>query len=229
MGRRVILVLLATLLVPDPADACGCAQLSPCHTFWMADTVFIGRAQSVVEKTRGNQVTRLVVEEWLRGARIQGELTTYSYGVGGSCDFGFKEGSRYLVHATKDADGAWKVSLCGGTDLLDQSEGPLKYIRDALAHPGEGTLSGFAFVDIDPGKGVKSGPAISNVRLVLRGSNRELTTRTDLKGTYRFEMVPPGDYTLTVELPRDYTPVPPKHVAIGKGACGNHIFWTTKR
>ena len=133
------------------------------------------------------------------------------------------------MHATKDADGAWKVSLCGGTGLLDQSEGPLKYIRDALAHPGEGTLSGFAFVDIDPGTGVKSGPAISNVRLVLRGSNRELTTRTDLKGTYRFEMVPPGDYTLTVELPRDYTPVPPKHVAIGKGACGNHFFWTTKR
>ncbi len=107
-----------------------CAPLSPCHTFWMADTVFIGRAQSVVEKTRGNQVTRLVVEEWLRGARFQGEVTTYSYGVGGSCDFGFKQGSRYLVHATKDADGAWKVSLCGGTGLLDQSEGPLR------VHPG---------------------------------------------------------------------------------------------
>ena len=124
---------------------------------------------------------------------------------------------------------AWKVSLCGGTDLLDQSEGPLKYIRAALAQPGEGTLSGFAFVDIDPGTGVKSGPAISNVRMVLRGSNRELTTRTDLTGTYRFGVVPPGDYTLTVELPRDYTPVPPRHVAIGKGACVNHNFWTTKR
>ena len=229
MDKRVLVVLLATLVVPDPADACSCAQFSPCQSFWIADTVFIGRAQSIVEKTRGNQVTRLVVEEWLRGERVGAEMTTTSYGVGGSCEFGFKQGSRYLVHATKDADGAWKVSLCGGTGLLDQSDVPLNYIRAALAHPGDGTLSGLAFVDIDPGKGVKSGESISNVRLVLRGSNRELTTRTDRDGTYRFGAVPHGEYVLTVELPPDYTPVPPKHVAIGTGACVNHVFWTTKR
>ena len=76
MVKRVVLGLLATLLFPYPADACSCAPLSPCHTFWMADTVFIGRAQSVVEKTRGNQVTRLVVEEWLRGERVGAEVTT---------------------------------------------------------------------------------------------------------------------------------------------------------
>ena len=38
MVKRVVLGLLATLLFPHPADACSCAPLSPCHTFWMADT-----------------------------------------------------------------------------------------------------------------------------------------------------------------------------------------------
>ncbi len=229
MVKCLVLVLLATLLVPDPADACSCALLSPCHTFWMADTVFIGHAQSVVEKTRGNQVTRFVVEEWLRGERVGAEMTTTSYGVGGSCDYGFQQGVKYLVHASKRADGSWSVFLCGGTAPIEQAADALRYIRAALAHPGEGRLSGFAFVDIDPGTGVKSGPSISNVRLVLRGANRELMTRTGPDGTYRFEAVPPGDFILTVELPPDYTPVPPKHLAIGKDACVNHNFWTTKR
>ena len=44
MVTRLVLGLLATVLVPDPAAACSCVPLSPCHTFWMADTVFIGRA-----------------------------------------------------------------------------------------------------------------------------------------------------------------------------------------
>ena len=68
MVKRTLFAFLAltALAIPDAVYACSCALRSPCDTFWTADLVFIGRTQSVVEKRRGDQVTRFVVEEWLQ-------------------------------------------------------------------------------------------------------------------------------------------------------------------
>jgi hypothetical protein len=229
MVKRVVLALLATLCVSSPADACECPKFSACQTFWTAETVFIGRAQSVVQIASGTLVTRLVVEEWLRGERVGAELTTTSYGVGGSCEYGFQQGVRYLVHSSRRADRTWSVFLCGGTAPIEQAAGDLKYIRDALAHTGDGTFSVHSFVDIDPGKAVKAGPPPVGARLVLRTPGRELRGAIEQNGTYRFGAVPAGEYTLTVELPSDYTPVPPSHVVIGKGACLIQLVSVTKQ
>ncbi len=232
MGKRhglILAIVLVSACIPDAAHACSCDRLAACAAFWTSDVVFIGRAERVVKKPGGAQEARLVVDEWLRGQRAGSELTILSYGVGGSCDFGFDEGTRYLVHATKRA-GRWAVSLCGGTAPVAEATADLKYIRDALAHPGDGTLSGSAFVDIDPGEGVKTGPPIANARLLLRSSSgRELTTQTGKEGNYRFEAVPAGEYALVVQLPSGHEPVPPKRIVVGRGACLRHVFWTMKR
>jgi Carboxypeptidase regulatory-like domain len=227
--RRSIVTLLAALCIADAAQACSCAPLPPCESFWTADVVFIGRADSVVEKKPGAQVAQLAVDEWLRGERVGPKLTILSYGVGGSCDYGFTAGSRYLVHAKKRPDGTWSASLCGGTASLADAAAALKYIRSALEQPGAGTLSGNAFIDTDPGEGVKSGAPIANARLILRSPRGEQTARTDGDGNYRFMAVPAGEYTLVAELPDDHAPVPPKRLAIGKDACLRQVFWTTKR
>ncbi len=232
MGKRIgsiLVILLVSAAIPDAAFACSCDKRPPCETLWTADLVFIGRAHRVLKTPGGAQEARIVVEEWLRGQRVGSELTIFSYGVGGSCDYGFEEGTRYLVHATKRPAGTWGVSLCGGTAPVTEATADLKYIRDALAHPGEGALWGNAFIDIDPGEAVRGGPPISNTRLVLRSPRGELTTRTGKEGNYRFEAVPAGEYTLVVELPPDHQPVPPKRIVIGKGACVQHVFWTMKR
>jgi len=233
MGKRHGLILAIVLLsacIPDAAHACSCARLAACETFWTSDVVFIGRAQRVLKIPGGAQEARFVVDEWLRGQRAGSALTIFSYGVGGSCDYGFEEGTRYLVHATKRAAGTWGASLCGGTAPVAEAAADLKYIRDALAHPGDGTLWGNAFVDLDPGEVVKGGPPIANARLVLRSSSgRELTTQTGKEGNYRFEAVPAGEYTLVVQLPSDHNPVPPKRIVVGKGACLQHVFWTVRR
>jgi hypothetical protein len=225
----VVATLLAVLSIGSTAHACSCPKFRPCQTFWTAETVLIARAQSVVQKGSGTFVTRLVVEEWLRGERVGAELTTTSYGVGGSCDYGFQQGVRYLVHANRRADSTWSVFLCGGTAPIEQAAGDLKYIRDALAQPGDGTLSIHSFVDIDPGKGVKSGPPPVGARLLLRGSGRQLKGIVGPEGAYRFDAVPAGEYTFTVELPPDYAPVPPKQITTGRGACLIHLFTASKR
>jgi hypothetical protein len=231
-GKRIVLIsliLLAAVGIPDAAHACSCDRLAACQTFWTSDVVFIGRAHRVLKTPGGAQEARIVVDEWLRGQRVGAELTIFSYGVGASCDYGFTEGTRYLVHATKRPAGTWGASLCGGTAPVAEATADLKYIRDALEHSGDGTLSGYAFVDINPREGVQTGPPISDARLVLRSSRGELTARTGKEGNYRFEAVPAGEYTLVVELPPGHKPVPPKRIVMGKGACLRHVFWTVKR
>ncbi len=230
MVKRTLLILiaLAAFFTPEAAHACSCAKLRPCWTFWTADVVFIGRAQSVVQKTPGDQVARFVVEEWLRGEKVGSEITTISRGIGGSCDYGFDQGTRYLVHASRRPDGTWSVSLCGGTAPIEQAADDLKYIRDALAHPGPGTVTGMAILNIDQGERKLSRP-IGDARVVLQSSRQEWTTRTDKEGSYRFEAVPPGDYTLMVEAPTGHQPIKPKRIAVGKDACAHHSLFTIKR
>jgi hypothetical protein len=70
----IVAVVLAALSLPEAAHACSCAKPRPCESFWSADTVFIGRAQTVVKKSAGVQEAHLVVEEWLRGQRAGGEM-----------------------------------------------------------------------------------------------------------------------------------------------------------
>ena len=70
-------------------------------------------------------MTRFVVEEWLRGERVGPGITTVSRGIGGSCDYGFDQGTRYLVHANRRPDGEWNVFLCGGTAPLAQATADL--------------------------------------------------------------------------------------------------------
>jgi hypothetical protein len=225
----VSLIVLAALSLPDLARACSCAVPTPCDSLWTAELVFIGHARTVVKKPGGVQEAQLVVEEWLRGLRVGNEIAVFSKGVGGSCDYGFQQGTRYLVYARRRPEGAWGVSLCSGTGPVDRATADLAAIKDALKHPGEGTLSGHAFTDLDPGPGLKSGPPISNMRLLLRSSSRDLATRTDNDGNYRFAAVPAGEYTLVVEPPPDHHPVPPKRIELGKGACARHYFSATKR
>jgi hypothetical protein len=173
-------------------------------------------------------VTRLVVEEWLRGERVGSEITAIARGLGGSCDYGFDQGIRYLVHASKRPDGTWSVSLCGGTAPLEQATDDLKYIRDVVAHPGRGTVTGIAILNIDEGERQLS-RAIADAPVVLRSSREERTTRTDKEGSFRFDAVPAGDYTITVEAPAAYQPVKPKRIAVGKDACAHHSLFTIRR
>ena len=230
MRSRLTLVLLFALWFPHPADACSCAPARPCETFWSADLVFVGHVERVARKPQGNEVAQFVVEEWLRGEKVGRAVAISSYGVGGSCDYGFEDRTKYLVHAWKRPDGTWGAGLCGGTIPIAEGGAALAYIREALARPGPGSLSGNAFTDIDPTKtGVRSGPPLTDARLFLRGSAIERMTRPDKDGNYRFADVPAGDYSLIVDLPAGYVAIPPKRVAIGKDSCVRHSFHTERR
>jgi hypothetical protein len=211
MLRRGALLAVFWALVPARADACMCAPKQPCDGFWTAEVVFIGRAESVTNRG-GDQVSRFVVQEWLRGERPVGDITIHSRGVGGSCDYDFKHSVRYLVHGSRRPDGTWSAFICGGTLPLDQATDALRYIREALANPGAGGVSGTAFQ-------ARSSRMVADARVFLRTPQRELVARTDAEGRFAFTAVPPGEYTLVLETPPGLGSAVPQRVGVGKNSC----------
>ena len=94
-------------------------QLPVCHTFWEADSVFIGRAE-VTSLGPGAQRSRFEVEESFRGP-TGGVIEIVGRGIGGSCAYGFVQGTRYLVFARRAPDGTWSASMCGSTAPLTEA------------------------------------------------------------------------------------------------------------
>src|ERR1700730_16784682 len=114
-GRASVALLLGLCLEVTPANACECIGLPTCQTLWTADLVFIGTAR-VSPIAPGKEQAQFAVEEWLRGERVGEQVTLITEGVGVSCDYKFESGVRYIVFASRSADGSYKGS-CATTPL----------------------------------------------------------------------------------------------------------------
>ena len=221
--KRLIFVVAAMLLLAEASpDACSCAMRRPCQALWEADLVFVGRAAQVTVLGPGNLETKFVIEEWLRGDRVGPTVSLFAHGLGGSCDIGFEQGVRYLVYAEKRQNG-WGALMCGGSASLEDSSSALKYIRHALSREGEGTVSGEAFEIRQPYSPLEV-TRFADLVVTLRSDTRELTAITDRNGAYKFDRVPAGEYTISIDLSSRGTSLPSKRIAIGTGACLRHRF-----
>ena len=127
--RIAIFCGVAVAASARPAFACSCAQRPVSVTFWEADRVFTGRAE-VTPLGPGSQRARFRVEETFRGP-AGGVVEIVARGIGGSCDYAFVNGTRYLVFARRARDGAWSAIFCDPTAPLNQAADALAYARDA--------------------------------------------------------------------------------------------------
>jgi hypothetical protein len=212
------------LLTPSAAEACSCGRRPVCGEFWSAAAVFVGRAERVTVLKPGSERTEFSIRETLRGERVGSKLEVVANGLGASCDRSFTQGKDYLVFAVRRTaqwdqprDGSWRVFLCSNTAALDEvPAADMAYMRRVLGTTLPATLKGSAVLR-SKGKG---GPKpLAGARLLLRGGARQLTTRTDMHGSYAFESVPPGEYALETETPAGVEPVPAIRLTIGSGAC----------
>lgn len=116
-------------LVPQPASACSCAQMSAEETAGRASGVFRGRVREITEQSRsdsenGNwRITFDIEHVW------KGRVETMTWALGGAektipgtdytventCNVTFTEGTSYVVVIESDA-GRW-TSWCGGTHV----------------------------------------------------------------------------------------------------------------
>jgi hypothetical protein len=200
-----------------------------CNTFWQADAVFIGRAE-VTSLGPGAQRAQFVVEESFRGPATGVEIV--GRGIGGSCDYGFVDGTRYIVFARRQPDGLWKAFLCSSTAPVAQAGEAIRFAR-VVAHDNNqrGTISGSVFsAERTKAGGSGSHSPLASVQVVATDGKRELTTRTGLNGQFEFENVAPGRYTLTFSVPAELELIPPATVDVkGPGACVTHSVTALRR
>jgi hypothetical protein len=221
-------VLMGAVLAPTVAEACSCGRGPVCAELWQAEVVFIGLAGRVTKLKPGSERTDFLVQEVLRGQQVGSKLQVEAHGLGGSCDRSFDQGTRYLVFASRREDRTWRVMLCSNTEGVDRvPSADLAYIRRVLATPTPATLAGSAVVRSSrPGK-----PAapLAGARIVLRAGRREIVTRTDENGGYKFDGLTPGDYAIEVQAPAGVEPIAAARITVGSGACAYHMVEARSR
>jgi hypothetical protein len=213
------------MLIPaQTASACSCAMPPACSAYWDAGRVFVGRAE-VTPLGPGAQRTRFRIEQSLRGAA--GTVDIESRGIGGSCAYGFVDGTRYLVYARQGEDGTWHASICSRTAPLDQASEDLAFARNAAADSrAGGKVYGSAVIGERNPQGVVVGTApLGGATVTLRNDELVLTAETNLQGTFEFKAVPPARYTLGIRVTPQFEPAPSTTVTVkGPGACVVHGF-----
>jgi len=225
---RISVVLLAVLWYGERAEGCSCGTPPTCATVWDAELVFVGTATQVLGDG-GSEQAQFAVEEWVRGERVDQQVTLVSQGVGFSCDYDFNAGVRYLVLASRDANGRWKAGLCGGTLEFPRASSVLEEMHDALRSPAIGAVSGAVSFDRFPDERVSFGQPIVKAPVMLEAPGQRLTTTTDEKGGFLFDRVPSGEYALTVTVPTNATPVRPVRVVVGPRACVKRYIFPDPR
>ena len=228
--RLAILCSLAVVTCARPAWACSCALLPLCTTFWEADLVFIGQAD-VTALGPGAQRARFEVEESFRGPADRA-VEIVGRGIGGSCDYGFVHGTRYIVFARRAPDGSWKASLCGSTVPVAQAGEAITFARTiARDSRRTGSVSGSVMAVQKASNGrVESYLPLGGVRIVMRDAGRDYSTNADPTGSYQFKDVPVGRYTLTVSAYPGVQAIPPAVVEVkGPGACVTHPITALKQ
>jgi hypothetical protein len=201
---------------------------SPCKHLGTG-TVFVGR---VIEKTPTEHVVakgfsalgysmRFKVEVSLVG-QTGPEITIETGDGGGDCGMPLPVGQRVLISAGRGPDGKLWTGICNGNVLLPDSPESDKIIKQYMDLATTATIWGHVYQR----KPVWHGEHVEDVEdnlgsnlvqgVVIRGESEKFSasTKTAADGSYQFEGLPDGKYTLTAQLPAN---VEYDHKYPGKG------------
>jgi hypothetical protein len=179
------------------ARACLCQNPGPpCAVYSKAASIFVGQVSEVAEVQRDPQENfqylgvRFSVEETFKGVvTSEKEILTVS---GGTCDFGFEKGKKYLVYAFRGAPGGKLMTgICKRTqELSPRSAEDLDFLRSL----SKGVPRSSIFV-LALDAGIK-GPRIplEGIEIIVKGGGTRYRGVTDREGRFEITPVRPGDY-----------------------------------
>ena len=209
------LVILVALLSPTrSANACSCAQISPCEAFGSASAVFVGRMLGGTEKYReytdkgvtvsleaGN--VRFEVVESFKAVSAT-EVTVLAMNMKGtSCEgmAALARGKTYLVYAGVLQSGELSIGPCSPTKPIDDAKADLEFLR-TLAKPGSGGRL-YGSVAVETGAGEQT--PLPNVTVVIEDeAHNRVEVKTDSGGNFEASGLKAGKYTVTPSLPENY-------------------------
>ncbi len=205
MIRTSVLAALVLLMIaPRSEGACG--GVAPTfQAFRLADAVFIGRVIYVGPTSRSRTSAdgvvveslapsfRLRVEERLRG-EVPDEVTLVDPRIA------FRLDERYLVYAMRAASGALTTNECTRTRAVAEADQDLRYIRGLSSAAATGTVYGLVHVGVVDATGrLTARRAVPReVVVAIEGPGGRSETRSAWWGSFEFNALSPGLYTLSV-------------------------------
>jgi len=201
MNAKLLIVALGLLICfSSRADACFCGPILPCQAYASAQVVFVGlvtktatvRSKGLMPSTalsttlmNGATTAHFKVEENLLGIKMA-EVDVL--GEGTSCDFHFKEGTRYLVYAYRSQDGTTlHTNICAGTAPVLESFIHVSYLRGLKNQPSGSVFSGRIMRE-------SSGRPSQDTTVTIESGGRLSSARTNVRGEFTFTNLSGGKY-----------------------------------
>jgi hypothetical protein len=193
-----------------PAWGCSCSGRPVCAQIAPHDAMFTGKILTVrnVERTLTGinhpvpfrHVYKVQVSESFAGDYHAGEEVEIETGLGnGDCGYVFIVGEQYLIDASRMGT-SLQTGICSATAPESLSEGTLRELRIIGTGGRLPDLSGLV-QRMETGKAVQG---VRDIAVVLTGADgRRLQTTTDENGTYYFDVLAAGKYTVVAALPQD--------------------------
>lgn len=210
-----------TLAPAHDAWACSCPSSGPpCQNAFQVDAVFVGTVRSISAlpddgpplrpgEARIPRALRVEFVDVLAFRGVQGvAISILTAGSGPACGYAFKQGERYLVYASRAADGTGLVTgICSRTRLLADAGDDLSFLQ-ALSVPSQtrarvyGTITHWER-DLATGEPREHGP-VPDVLVTVHGLGSAFDAWTDARGRYEVT-APPGKYQVTAFPPPGFS------------------------
>jgi len=163
----------------------------------------------------GKPAKMLVEEPFLN---VPAGLKEFLADTSGPCEYGpLKAGERYVIYTHLDGrlDGVYHISMCSHTFAIRDRPRLLEALRNQV-RGGLPRLIGRTWpVTYDNGR---DAPALAGVTVTLRGRDILQSTVSDAAGSYEFQNLRNGRYTIQFAKP-GFLPPPSKEIEVTNGQC----------
>ena len=216
------------------ARACTCASRGPvCQSFWTTDSVFVGEVLTIesitVPRNIGSSMrnTQELVVRFRVNKAYSGnpgsEVAVQTGLGGGDCGYHFAPGHTYLVYGHK-SNGSLYTGICSGTQPIEQAGAALAWLDSLPSRPKDASIFG----KVSQRTIKDNAPAPGLTVSVAESSGRERTTSTDASGAYSMTGLVPGDYIVSLSVPKGMTGnSTSRRVQLHEQGCAEASFWIT--
>jgi hypothetical protein len=210
-----LLAIIFAVCFVQQVFACSCRGIpTPYQSFQNSEAVFVGKVTDVLDSS-GNQVIENVVDnfdlrfegeriyqfkvdEWFKGEKTKEVKVLLRLNM---CQFGLDRDEKLLVYANSYNGQLSTWTFCSRTRNVEFAKDDITFIRELLNDRPEPRIYGSVrFGD----SGLENINYLEGIKIVARNGKRKYVTYTGKNGTYRFNKLPNGKYSVLPVLPKKY-------------------------
>ena len=245
MPVRLLIILFALLTACGSVSACSCVEVGdpnppPCARINPADVIFVGTVVEIENpayevSTENPQVLltryRFRIDETISKLEGEKEIDVYSGRGGADCSYHFEKGKQYLVFSYRGTESPHLfATICSPTLPVANAQFLLPQLRAARDRDSVASVYGRIQIGQRPYLSVTNVEPrpLQHALIQLQDSVHVFESTTDSNGDFSIYSVPPGEYRLTAELPRNVelarplSSGPPPPIKLTAGDCSEY-------